>query len=90
MKPNLTHPMNIEWQDLFTYASAALAVPVAYVWKKATNAASRTELTDAVTRIEDVIAAHALADATAQRAIHDELRSLNRSIGRIEGAITPQ
>ena len=50
------------WKDFAGYLWAVLLIPVGMVWRKADNAASREELTAAVTEMKDAFETHRKED----------------------------
>ena len=82
--------MNLELKDVIPYIGAALAAPVALVWRRATGAVQRAELAAAVDRMEATMKTHAEEDSRRFGGIFSRIDEVASSTARIEGYIQAQ
>lgn len=78
---------DLNLKDIVPWVGAALAAPVAYVWKRATGAVQKDELSKVVTDLKDVMKQHAEEDTRRFTGIFSRLDEVAKATSRIEGYI---
>lgn len=85
--------MNLDMDTLKTFGSAigaAVALPVAYVWKKATGAVQKEDLKEIVAAINKRHDDHAEDDVRRFTGIFNRLDEVAKATARIEGYMQAQ
>lgn len=76
--------------ELVKWAGVVLALPVAYVWKRAVGSVQKEELTSAIAAISKNHDEHAEQERQQFEGIFDRLNHVAEATARIEGYIQAQ